>query len=75
MEGKARFIFPVLMSGQMVLMVTALVTFLNLGLAPDFLRQWMKAFVISWPVAASAAFVAIPVARWATGRIVAVIGL
>lgn len=63
MEGKAKYIFPILMSGQMVLAVTGLVTFLNLGLRTDFLGQWMRAFAISWAVAASAAFIAIPVAR------------
>lgn len=73
MEGKARVIFPVLMSGQMVLMVTCLVTYLNLGLRADFIGQWMHAFVISWPVAAGAAFVAIPVARRATAALVAAI--
>jgi hypothetical protein len=66
MDGKARYIFPVLMSGQMVLMVTCIVTLLNLGLRSDFFAQWMRAFFISWPVAASAAFFAIPVARRAT---------
>jgi Protein of unknown function (DUF2798) len=73
MEGKARFIFPVLMSGQMVLMVTCLVTFLNLGMRADFFAQWMRAFIISWPVAAGAAFLAIPVARRATKTIVGLI--
>ncbi len=73
MEGKAKYIFPVLMSGQMVLMVTCLVTFLNLGLRTDFLGQWMWAFAISWPVAAGAAFIAIPMARRATKILVAMI--
>jgi hypothetical protein len=73
MEGKAKYIFPVVMSGQMVLMVTLLVTYLNLGFPADFVRQWMKAFAIAWPVAASAAYVAIPTARRLTQRIVALI--
>ena len=70
MDGKARFIFPVVMSAMMVFMVTLLVTIINLGLPPDFLRQWVKAFVLAWPVAAATAFFAIPVARRVTGRIV-----
>lgn len=71
MDGKAKYIFPVLMSGQMVLMVTCLVTFLNLGLHADFFSQWMRAFFISWPVAAGAALFAIPLARRATTVLVA----
>ena len=73
MEGKARFIFPVLMSSAMAFMVTLLVTFLNLGLPPDFLVQWIKAYFIAWPVAATTAYFAMPFARRATRRIVAVI--
>jgi hypothetical protein len=73
MEGKARFIFPVLMAGIMVFIVSALVTFINVGLASDFLLRWGKAFLIAWPAAAAAAFIAIPIARRATGRLVALI--
>jgi hypothetical protein len=68
---KARLILSLLMSSVMVLMVTLLVTFLNLGLTPDFLTQWAKAFVIAWPVAAGTAFMIMPGARRLTDRIVA----
>ena len=68
---KARMILSLLMSSVMVLMVTLLVTFLNLGLAPDFLRQWLTAYFIAWPVAAATAFVIMPPARRLTDRIVA----
>lgn len=74
MTGKARFIFPVLMAGVMAFLMTALVTFLNLGAPPDFLARWMGAFVIAWPCAAVAAFIAIPLARRATTGIVKLIG-
>lgn len=68
---KARLILSLLMSSIMVLMVTLLVTFLNLGLVPDFLTQWTKAFVIAWPVAAGTAFMIMPGARRLTDRIIA----
>jgi hypothetical protein len=74
MEGKARFIFPVLMSGVMAFLMTALVTYLNLGFPANFMWLWMKAFAIAWPCAALAAFIAIPLARRATAAIVRVIG-
>jgi energy-converting hydrogenase Eha subunit A len=73
MEGKARFIFPVLMAGVMAFLMSALITALNLGLPPDFVVRWMKAFVIAWPAATIAAFIAIPIARKVTGRLVALI--
>jgi hypothetical protein len=74
MTGKARFIFPVLMAAVMAFLMTALVTYLNLGFPPDFFGRWMHAFVIAWPCAAGAAFIAIPLARRGTALIVKVIG-
>jgi hypothetical protein len=68
---KVRLILAILMSSVMVFMVTLLVTFLNLGLVPDFLFQWAKAYVIAWPVAAGTAFAIMPGARRLTERIVA----
>ena len=66
MQGKAKLIYPVLTAGQMVLMVTLVATYLNLGWRSDFLFQWMKAYLVSWPVAAATAFIAMPVAQRAT---------
>ena len=62
------------MSGVMAFLMTALVTFLNLGFPPDFLARWLTAFAIAWPCAAVAAFIAIPLARRGTGFIVSIIG-
>jgi Protein of unknown function (DUF2798) len=74
MEPKARFILAALMSAMMVLMVTLLVTWLNLGFRADFLVQWAKAYVIAWPVAATTAFLVMPMARRATDRIMGMMG-
>jgi hypothetical protein len=62
---KARLILSLLMSSIMVLMVTLLVTFLNLGAVP------VKAYVVAWPVAAGTAFTIMPGCRRLTDRIVA----
>jgi len=71
MPAKAALIQPVLMAAVMAFLMTALVTYLNLGFPPDYLRRWMAAFAIAWPAAAVAAYIAIPIARSLTGRIVA----
>jgi len=71
MDAKTRLILALLMSSVMVLMVTLLVTFLNLGLRSDFALQWVKAYFIAWPVAAVTGFLVMPVARRLTERIVA----
>lgn len=67
----SRLILSLLMSSVMVLMVTLLVTYLNLGLVPGFFTQWVKAYFIAWPVAAGTAFLIMPAARKLTDRIVA----
>ena len=71
MDAKSRLILALLMSSVMVLMVTLLVTFLNLGLRSDFVLQWVKAYFIAWPVAAVTGFLVMPVARRLTERVVA----
>ena len=40
------------MSSMMVFMVTLVATYLNLGLRPDFVLQWAKAYIVAWPIAA-----------------------
>ena len=71
---KARLIRSVLMTSVMVLMVTLVATYLNLGLVTGFFGHWMKAYFIGWPVAAATAFVIMPAARQLTDRIMARVG-
>jgi Protein of unknown function (DUF2798) len=73
MEGKARFIFPIIISALIVFVVSGVVTFTNIGLRADFVPRWLKAFMTGWPVAAVLAFVAIPYVRRATEVIVRMI--
>ena len=74
MTVKARFILATTMSSVMVLMVTLLVTYLNLGFHTGFVAQWIKAYFIAWPVAATTGFIVMPVARRVTDFIVAKTG-
>jgi Protein of unknown function (DUF2798) len=73
MEGKAKIIFPVVVTFIIVFLVSAVVTFLNIGLRADFLSKWLGSFIIAWPIAAAVAFIAIPLARLTTQKIVALI--
>jgi hypothetical protein len=74
MTGKARFIFPIVMALMMAFLVSAMITFANLGFASDFFSRWMRAFAIAWQSAAFVAFFALRLARWATLAIVQRIG-
>jgi hypothetical protein len=74
MDAKTRFILAAVMSSMMVFMVTLIVTYLNLGLRHDFLLQWVKAYFIAWPIAATTGFLVMPMARRAADEIVRMIG-
>ncbi|QEL56925.1 DUF2798 domain-containing protein [Chromobacterium paludis] len=50
-----RLLFSLLMSAAMSFLMTAWVTWLNLGLTSDFLARWFHAFASAWP----AAFIAV----------------
>jgi hypothetical protein len=71
MEGKAKFIFPVIVTGIIVFVVSAVVTFTNIGFRADFVPRWLNAFVTGWPVAAVTAYFALPYVRRATVALVA----
>ena len=73
MERKDKIVFPIVMTFIIVFLVSAVVTFLNIGLRADYLSQWLGSFIIAWPIAAVVAFIAIPLARHTTQKIVALI--
>jgi hypothetical protein len=73
MDGKARFIFPVVITAMIVFVVSAVVTWKNIGFAPDYARRWLTAFVVGWPVAAVTAYFAFPLARRLTLGLVGLI--
>ncbi len=70
MEGKARFVFPILATGIVVLVASCAVTYVNIGLRVDFVPRWLSAFLVGWPVAAVTAYLAFPVVRNATARLI-----
>jgi hypothetical protein len=70
LQDKAKLIRSIIMAGIMTFVVTAAITFINLGLPPDFLRRWMIAWVVAWPFATLAALVAVPVADRATAWVI-----
>ena len=73
MEGKARLVFPVMITAIIAFVVSGALTFFNIGWRDDFVMRWWSAFATGWPIAASTAYLAIPFARSLTQRIVAAI--
>lgn len=74
MQWLARLILACIMTAVMVFMVTLIVTFINLGLRSDFLLQWVKAYIIAWPIAAGTAFLVMPTSRRLTDAILQRLG-
>lgn len=74
MDTKTRLILSFVMTAFMVFMVTLIVTLLNLGLRADFALQWLKAYLIAWPIAGFTAFLVMAPARRITDRIVQLTG-
>jgi TRAP-type uncharacterized transport system fused permease subunit len=73
MDGKAKYIFPILITAIIVFIVSGVVTWTNIGFRFDFVVRWLSAFIIGWPVAAVTAFIAIPFVRQLTQRLVMLI--
>jgi hypothetical protein len=66
MEGKARIVFPIVATALVVFVVSAVVTFVNIGFGPHFVRRWLTAFIIGWPVASLTGYIAFPFVRRVT---------
>lgn len=69
MDGKAAIVFPIITSLIMSLLMSAAITLVNLG-ADGFLLNWMRSWAVAFPLATAAAFLAVPIARRWTMRIV-----
>jgi Protein of unknown function (DUF2798) len=63
MEGKAKFIFPIIATAVIIFVVSSVVTFSNIGFRADFVRRWLTAFIIGWPVGATTGLIAFPLLR------------
>lgn len=67
---RLRCVFALLMSLLMTLLMSAWVTWLNIGLHPDFLLRWRHAFLAAWPVAFCAVMLCAPAVQQASRQIV-----
>jgi hypothetical protein len=73
MDDKAKLIFPILITAIIVFVVSAVVTWANIGFRTDFVTRWLSAFILGWSVAALTAFIAIPPVRRFAGQLAALL--
>lgn len=71
---RARLVFAFLMSSLMAFLMTAWVTWLNLGLTPDFISRWLHAFLGAWPAAFCVVMALGPTVQRLTQRLLQVSG-
>jgi low affinity Fe/Cu permease len=68
-QKKFHMLFSVVMGAMMISIMTLVITWINVGLGPQFIAAWGKAFAIAYVVGVPVIFFLAPVARKITGRI------
>ncbi|WP_275664321.1 DUF2798 domain-containing protein [Shewanella insulae] len=57
------------MSFQLSSLMTLWVTYINLGISPEFLTSWGHAFLLAWPAAGMISFFTSPLAKSITEKV------
>jgi len=71
-QKKFHLVFSFVMGAMMILLMTLVITLVNVGLTTNFLVLWMKAFAVAYVVGVPVIFFVAPVARKLTARILGV---
>lgn len=66
---KFHLVFSMIMGAMMILFMTFVVTWVNLGFVPNFLTAWAKSFLVAYAVGVPTIYILAPVARRITGRL------
>ena len=69
-QRKFHLVFSLIMGALMISLMTVVITFVNVGLAEDFLGRWLRAFLIGYVVGVPVIFFLAPLARKITARFV-----
>ncbi|HQR20427.1 MAG TPA: DUF2798 domain-containing protein [Burkholderiaceae bacterium] len=69
-QKKFHLVFSLLMGAMMILLMTFVITAVNVGFSETFIGSWMKAFAIAYVVGVPVIFFLAPVARKLTTRLV-----
>lgn len=68
-QKKFHLVFSMVMGALMISIMTFVISMVNVGPSPDFLRIWGKAFLVAYVVGVPVIFFVAPVARRITGKI------
>lgn len=68
---RTRMIFAFLMSLLMTVIMSGWITWLNIGLHPEYMVRWGRAFLAAWPAAFIAVMTIAPMVQRLTQRLAA----
>ena len=68
-QKKFHMLFSAVMGAMMISVMTFVITWVNVGLGPQFPGAWLKAFAIAYAIGVPVIYFLAPVARKITGRI------
>ena len=69
---KFHLVFSLIMGAMMVVLMTFVITAVNLGFGPHFVAAWGRVFVIAYVIAVPVIFFLAPIARKLTGGLLGV---
>lgn len=67
----APYVFALLLAGLMTLVVSGVVTALNVGIPPDFMGRWLGSWITTWAIAYPVLLVVRPVVHRVVERLTA----
>ena len=65
----SQFIFVVITSFGMSIIMSLIITYINMGIGSEFLLRWGKAWLVSFPIAIIAAMIMVPLAKKIANKI------
>jgi len=65
----SQFIFVVITSFGMSIIMSLVITYINMGIGSEFLLRWSKASLVSFPIAIIAAMIMVPLAKKIANKI------
>jgi predicted membrane channel-forming protein YqfA (hemolysin III family) len=71
-QKKFHLVFSMVMGAMMIVIMTFVITLVNVGWVDHFFQTWMKAFGIAYVVGVPVIFFLAPVARKLSGRLLGV---
>jgi len=71
-QKKFHMVFSIVMGTMMISIMTFVITWVNVGMGPQFIAAWLRAFVIAYIVGVPVIFYLAPLARKITASILGV---